>query len=106
MGKRLEELKAELEVLREELNSFDKEEHFDHNQYDDMLDEIYGDFMGMNASRILEECDPIAYRCGFSDYVDGLDFEEFQEYTDLEVSITVLEDKIEDLEGEEDNESN
>lgn len=42
-----------------------------HERYDDMLDEVYGDFLNMPASRILKETDPIAYRVGFSDWVDG-----------------------------------
>ena len=38
--------------------------------YDDMLDEVHGEFMGIMASTILEECDPDAYRGGFLDFVD------------------------------------
>ena len=40
--------------------------------YDDMLDEVHGDFMGITASTILDECDPIAYRVGFSDFADSM----------------------------------
>lgn len=40
--------------------------------YDDMLDEVHGDFMGIMASTILDECDPAAYRVGFSDFVDSM----------------------------------
>lgn len=43
-------------------------------QYDDMLDELYpveiGD-MSFCASRVLKELDPIAYNCGFSDWLDA-----------------------------------
>ena len=45
--------------------------------YDDMLDECYslesvgGPFAHMLASRVLEEVDPIAYRCGQNDYEDS-----------------------------------
>lgn len=40
--------------------------------YDDMLDEVYPDqIMGLAASRILREVDPIAYRVGFHDWLDG-----------------------------------
>ena len=41
------------------------------NEYDDMLDDCYGEFMNMNASYILKECDPTAYRCGLLNFVDG-----------------------------------
>jgi len=47
------------------------------NAYDDMLDEAYGtvEIAGMtyDTSRVLSECDPIAYRCGFNDYLDMID---------------------------------
>jgi hypothetical protein len=46
-------------------------EHELETRYDDMLDGIYGEPMGYPASRILAEVDPIAYRCGFSDWVSG-----------------------------------
>jgi hypothetical protein len=42
-----------------------------HERYDDMLDEVYGEFMNLLASRILKETDPIAYRVGFSDWLDA-----------------------------------
>jgi len=45
------------------------------NEYDNMLDEVYGEFMDMQASYILKECDPIAYRCGLNDYAENLDIE-------------------------------
>lgn len=45
--------------------------------YDDMLDECFslesvgGPFAHMSASKVLSEVDPIAYRCGFSDFADS-----------------------------------
>lgn len=43
--------------------------------YDEMLDEVYGtiDICGYeySASYALEQIDPIAYRCGMSDYADS-----------------------------------
>jgi len=50
--------------------------------YDEMLDDCYdlstvgGPFSGMSASRVLREVDPTAYRCGFSDWLDGEDYTE------------------------------
>ncbi len=49
-----------------------------HAQYDDMLDECYsfekvgGVFELMSPSVVLREVDPTAYRCGFSDWMDGV----------------------------------
>ena len=43
-----------------------------YQQYDDMLDECYPDqIMGIPASMILHKCDPIAYSCGFDDWLDS-----------------------------------
>lgn len=53
--------------------------------YDDMLDETHDDveigYITFTASQILNECDPIAYETGFSDYTsaqveDGVWFED------------------------------
>lgn len=52
-------------------------EHEALERYDDMLDECYEDpkICGMSycTSRALKEVDPIAYRCGFSDYTAHLE---------------------------------
>ena len=43
--------------------------------YNDMIDEIYGEVkvgVTFSASRVLKELDPIAYGCGFNDYMDSL----------------------------------
>lgn len=40
--------------------------------YEEMLDECYPDTpFNISASRILRECDPIAYRVGFHDWLDS-----------------------------------
>ena len=78
-----------------------------HSMYDDMLDECYdlsavgGPFSHMLASKVLEECDPVAYRCGFSDWLDGERFYEVDgEYylgPDLE---RIKDELIDELETE------
>lgn len=82
------------------------------DMYDEMLDECFdfaevgGPFSHMLASRVLVQCDPIAYRCGFNDWLDGENFFEVDgEYyygTDLErvkdELISNLEDEISNLE--------
>ena len=65
----------------DELNEYDQfeviSEHEASSRYDDMIDEIQGDvvILGMtySASRVLKEVDPIAYNCGFSDFVSELE---------------------------------
>lgn len=45
--------------------------------YREMIDEAYdfeqvgGPFASMQPSKVLEEMDPIAFRCGFNDWTDG-----------------------------------
>ena len=89
--------------------------------YREALDEIYsfksvgGPFACMQPSRVLEECDPTAYRCGFSDWLDSEEVTEIgDEYFDskeledireqvadaLDSEITDLESAIEDLEDD------
>ena len=43
-----------------------------HERYDRMLDECYEPHpLGYDPSKILKKCDPIAYRCGFNDWLDS-----------------------------------
>jgi hypothetical protein len=46
-----------------------------HERFDDMLDEVYGDVVlggtEYNHSTTFKAVDPIAYRCGFSDWLDS-----------------------------------
>jgi hypothetical protein len=52
-------------------------EHEAHERYDDMLDDCFGDVKILNmlyyTSRALKDVDPIAYRCGFSEYTATLE---------------------------------
>lgn len=52
--------------------------------YDEYLDEL-GEFQGIPGSRIMRECDPIAYRCGFHDWVDaqGVDTDDLDDDAQL-----------------------
>lgn len=44
-------------------------------RYDDILDEVFGEVsvgnISWDASRVLQEMDPIAYRCGLNEWLDG-----------------------------------
>ena len=40
--------------------------------YDEMLNECYPEVFNIQPARILEQCDPIAYNCGLSDYYDSI----------------------------------
>ena len=39
--------------------------------YDEMLNECYPEVFGILPARILSECDPIQYQCGFTDWLDS-----------------------------------
>ena len=122
MKSNLEELENDLSCLVAKFEDKEKERDFFEldaddfiESYEEMLDEIHGEFMNMNASRILKECDPIAYRCGLSDYVDSLEISDSEGYKELdqecdditdcieekEEEIEELEQEIDDLESEE-----
>jgi hypothetical protein len=51
------------------------------DMYDDMIDEVSGEVkigsLTYIASEVLRRIDPIAYDCGFNDYLDSL----FEDYT-------------------------
>lgn len=80
------------------------------SRYDDMLDECYsfedvgGPFASMLPSNVLSECDPVAYRCGFNDWIDGELGEscaEFEgEYYDLEALRDCVQEAIDSLEAD------
>lgn len=54
-------------------------ENVDSDSYDDMLDECYPMIeigsISLYPSRVLEECDSIAYSCGLSDYADSMRYD-------------------------------
>ena len=47
-----------------------------YRMYDDSLDEIWGDIaiagLQYNCSIVLPKVDPVAYRCGFNDWLDSM----------------------------------
>lgn len=92
---------------RIELGDFDKSEYVSEDQYNDMLDDCYGEVevagMLFSSRRILEELDNTAYRCGYNDYVDSIDLDMIPEYRELEEELEELEVELEELEELRDN---
>ncbi len=64
-------------------------EKFTKEAYDSMLNECYPEVFGILPSRILSECDPIAYNCGFSD------FQEYEYEYECEACGSVFDDEKE-----------
>ena len=104
MTNKIETLKSEIAVLVEQLNNkkqerdlnlaaleVKKQEMDDYEIDPDSLEESYKDFLnemeempnGWDYSDVLERMDPIMYRCGLNDYVDGFDKEEQDDYKEL-----------------------
>lgn len=92
----------EIEVIRKEIENFEVNPDDYEQDFDESLDRDYGEFMSYSASYILKQIDPIAYRCGLLDYVDGLDVTPPDEW-DTELSELLqeldylIDDKIEEL---------
>ncbi len=98
-------LKKQIAELEDKIDNFEiDEDKYDEN-YDEWLDEIYGEIMIGNISflpsRILKELDPIAYRCGFSDYIDSLDIENDEEYQELQTELEEVKEELAELEENE-----
>ena len=68
----------------------------------DMLSDAHGVIdvcgMQMDAAKVLEECDPIGFRQGLLDYVDGLDKSDYEEYGELELALVDAEDALSEAE--------
>jgi len=100
----LQEIEEKIEEINEkknEIDNFELDSSSYEDSYDDMLNDCYPELFNMLPSRILSECDPIAYSCGLNDYVDGIDIEEEEEYILLLEELEELENELEELEEEE-----
>ena len=108
---KIAELAAQAKALQAQIDSFELDPEDYAEQYDEMLDEVHGDFLGMNASYILKEMDPTAYRCGLLDYLDGLDQDDekmknddcvelIEELEEIESEIEELEDEMSELDND------
>lgn len=85
------------ERVRENLTPVDIEK-----MYDQMLDEVYPPFMDMyDASRVLKEVDPIAYRCGMNDWLDGEEYFELDGEYYRQDQVDKIREEIEDENAEE-----
>ena len=95
---------AELADVRHEMETFEPDEKEAEDAYDDMLDVCYEPFrigrMEYCPSQVLREVDPIAYRCGLSDFVDSEPADIWSGYRELEEREEELNDELSDLEDE------
>lgn len=101
----IEALKQDIEALQRQVADKQKEIDFFEldpddfvDQYEEMLDECYDGVFGIEPSRILKMCDPVAYRVGLGEYVDGMDKEDIPEYRELLEEMEELEEALQDAE--------
>ena len=107
---KIAELAQQAKALQAQIDGFELDPDDYTDQYDDMLNECHGDFLGMNASYILKKMDNVAYRCGLLDYLDRLDQDEekmdndeclelFNQLEEIKSEIEELEDKLTEMDG-------
>jgi len=92
--------REELSALRDDLDRFELDVDDYESEYNETLDEAGPVTIGRltyDASYVLQKVDPVAWRCGLVDYVDGLEVEDSEEYQAIEEKIEELEEEIEGL---------
>jgi predicted RNase H-like nuclease (RuvC/YqgF family) len=97
----IEAKKLEVSEKQQEVEAFEYEAT--ESEYDEFLDcegAVSVGGMEFYPSDIIKNCDPVAYRCGKSDYESNIDLNGVEEYRDLYSELEDLESELEDLESE------
>ena len=95
---------AAVKVAQQALDNWEIDADSDEavSSFRDMLSDAYGVIdvcgMQMDAVQVLEECDPIGFREGLLNYVDGMDKSDFDEYRDLEEALEAAESALAEAE--------
>ena len=101
---KIAELAQQAKALQNQIDHFELDPDDYVEQYEEMLDEVNGNFWGMNASYILKKMDPTVYRSCLLDYLDNLDQDEEKmkkdDYAELIEELEEIKSKIEELEEE------
>jgi len=104
LEQKIEEAKAAIKEKSQEIENFELDPDDYEKQYDEFLDEMTGEVkigsLTFDASRILKELDPTAYRCGLNDWLGGEDKTEDRKYRDMAEELEELENQLADLEAE------
>lgn len=103
LEKAIEIKKAEIAAKEKEVENFELDNDDYEEQYKEAIDSegpvtVAG--TTLDPSRILQEMDPIAYRCGLADYVDSCEKEDDPKYQELTEELETLTDELADLETE------
>lgn len=109
--KTIETIEFVIEQKANELHDLDLQiDNFEpdlHDYYDESLDDIYQEEIDQVSfislpypSELLKAHDPVAYRCGYNDYLDSFDFESLEEYQDLLQQKEEIESEISELDAQ------
>ena len=90
----LKDVQHDVDMAQIKVDNFEIDPYNYEDQFCEMLDE-QGDIeigtLSFSPSDVLREMDPIAYRTGLLDYVDGLDIEDDEEFAELKGNLEELE---------------
>ena len=96
--------KLESSIVIKQSEIYDFEYECSDDEFSDWIDSIYPEVtigsLTFSPSDIMKELDPIAYRCGKSDYESNYDLDDCEEYNDLKDELEILEYELELLEAE------
>ena len=95
----IKEKLAEIDNLNKQINNINIDDlDIDlSNEYDEMLNAQGMLTIGcieFYPSRVLKELDPIAYQCGYNDFISGIDISSYSEYDD---KISEITEQIENI---------
>ncbi|MOA47490.1 hypothetical protein D3C78_1701280 [compost metagenome] len=103
------EIVARIEELKQEINGFDISEYYSEAEFEELAEEQYGtvEVMGYSYSQIsiLKECDPIAFREEYNNWLNSLDNDECEAYRDMVEELEELEELESELSDIEEQES-
>ena len=96
---KIETLSLEIDRLQNELDTFDKTEHYCEDDYKNILNDETVDIAGitMNVGDVLLEMDHCAFYEGYINFVDSMDYNEFSDYEELEEEMEELNEQLEEL---------
>ena len=77
-NRRVHKVKPSALIMVRYLNEYDAEEMYD--EWLDSMGEVEVCGLTYLASRVLQAVDPVAYRCGFNDFLDAEGFEIDNDY--------------------------
>ena len=102
----IETITNEIENVESRIENFNATDYINYAQYNDMLDDGYGDIeicgYSYPASVALKRIDPIAYDQGFRNYCDTIDLDDVQEYRELTEELEALREELDELQSLDD----